>query len=143
MPVLESPILEMKIAHIVGHNVDIVRQILLGVLSKICPLQWGTEVYLPRPSDTIDSCLATQTTFSTNLPCDTRDLVGEDAQTLRHAIDSFLQVQHFTAHVDGDTFGQVPACHGFCYLSNGPHLVRQIHGHQIDIVQQILYTERV
>jgi hypothetical protein len=50
----------------------------------------------------------------------------------------FLEVENFTAHVDGDLLGQVAAGNGRRHGGDVANLRREVAGHRVDAVGEVL-----
>src|SRR5205085_298789 len=55
-----------------------------------------------------------------------------------HRIDGLLQFQDFAFDVDGDFLGEIACGDGGRHFGDIAHLPRQVRGHEIDVVGQIL-----
>ena len=55
-----------------------------------------------------------------------------------HRVDSIFQLQDFTFDIYGDLFREVAVCHGSRHLCDVTNLARQVTGHEVDVVGQIL-----
>src|SRR3982074_2364932 len=72
------------------------------------------------------------------LACHARHFAGKGIELVHHRVDGFLELQDFTADVHGDLLGQVAA--GDCGrdLGDVADLRRQVAGHGIPAIGQIL-----
>src|SRR5207245_6939033 len=74
---------------VAGHRVDVVGEV------------------LPGAGDLFDVGLTAELALGADLARDTRDLGGEGAQLIDHAVDGVLEVEDLAADVHGDLLGQV------------------------------------
>src|SRR5262249_25041389 len=63
---------------------------------------------------------------------------GEGAQLVHHRVDGVLQLEDLAAHVDGDLLRQVTGGDGGRHLGDVPDLRRQVGGHEVHAVGQVL-----
>ena len=63
---------------------------------------------------------------------------GERVELIHHRVDGVLQLQNFAAHVHRDLAGQIAVGHGRGHFGDVAHLRRQVAGHGVDGVGQIL-----
>ena len=103
-----------------SHEVDVVGQI------------------FPGSCDTRHLSLAAELAFGTDLARDTRHFGRECVELIGHGIDRILQFENFALHVDRNFARQVAASHGCRHLGDIAHLCRQIAGHGVDAVGQVL-----
>src|SRR5208337_893911 len=61
----------------------------------------------------------------------------ERPQLVHHGVDGFLELQNLAAHVDGDLFREVAACHGDNDLGDVADLGREVVGHQVDVLRKV------
>ena len=112
------------VAHLRGqvrrHEVDVVGQILPGA---------GNARHLR---------LAAELAFGADLAGDARNFGSERIELISHRIDCVLQLQNFALHVHRDFARQVAARHGGGHLGDVAHLCRQVTGHRVDRVGQVL-----
>src|SRR5262249_26171851 len=103
-----------------GHEVDAVRQV------------------LPRTGHPLDIGLATQPALGSDLAGDAGDFRGERAKLIHHGINDVLDLKNLAAHVHGELLCQVAGgdCGGD--LGDVAQLHRQIAGHQIHVVREVL-----
>jgi hypothetical protein len=73
-----------------------------------------------------------------HLARDPRHLRRERAQLIDHRVDRVLQLQHLAAHVDRDLARQVAIRDRGRDLGDAAHLARQVAGHRVDVVRQVL-----
>src|SRR5205814_6669305 len=67
-----------------------------------------------------------------------RHFGGEPAQLLDHRVDRFLELQDFAPDVDRDLFREVAVGDGDRHLRDVAYLSRQITGHLIDRLGELL-----
>src|SRR5205085_370278 len=89
-------------------------------------------------SDTADLGLPTQLALGPHLASDAGDLGGERVELIHHRVDGVLQLENLTLHVDGNLLGQVPVCYSGGDCRDVPNLSRQVTGHRVDRVGQVL-----
>ena len=105
---------------VAGHRVDVVGQI------------------LPRAGDAGHLRLAAEPPFRADLARDARHFAGEAVELIDHRVERLLELKDFAAHVDGDLARQVAVGDGGRDLRDVAHLTRQIAGHRVDVVGQVL-----
>ena len=105
---------------IAGHRVDAVGQVLPGA---------GNARHLG---------LSAEPAFGADLARDARHLAGEPVQLVDHRVQRFLQAQDFAAHIDRDLFRQIAVGDRGRDLGDVAHLPRQVRGHRVDAVGQVL-----
>ena len=105
---------------VAGHRVDRVGQI------------------LPRARHAFDARLAAQLAFGADLARHARDLRGERPQLIDHRVDGVLQLEELALHVDGNLLGEVAVGDGRGHLGDVADLGRQVAGHQVDVVGEVL-----
>ena len=86
--------------------------------------------------------LAAQATVGADLARDARHLAGEGAQLIHHGIQRLLEQQDLAAHVDRDLARQIARGDGGRHLGDVAHLAREVAGHGIDVVGEILPRAR-
>jgi hypothetical protein len=85
----------------------------------------------PQPVQCVHLCttdvghtsLTSQSSFCTDLSCETSDFIGEETQAFGHAIDSLLQLLNLATQVDFNLLRQVTTS-----------LAGPIHGHEVNII---------
>src|SRR5207247_2230298 len=105
---------------VAGHGVDVVGQI------------------LPGAGHAFDFSLPAQLAFGADLAGDAADLRGERVQLVHHRVDGVLEFENFTAHVHRDLALEVAVGDGGGDFGDVSHLGREVVGHRIDVVGQIL-----
>ena len=103
-----------------GHEVDVVGQI------------------LPCSGNAGNLRLAAKLSVGSHFARHARHFAGERVQLIHHGVDGVLQFENFALHVDRDLAAQVAAGHGRCDFGNVSHLRRQVAGHRVYRVGQIL-----
>ena len=93
---------------------------------------------LPRSSDAWDVCLSAQPAFGSDFAGYTGYFAGEPIQLIDHRVESFFQLQDFTAHVHRDFARQVAAGDSRCNFRDVTHLASQVAGHEVHVVGEIL-----
>ena len=93
---------------------------------------------LPGAGDFRHLRLTAQFAFSTDFARDARHLRGERIQLVHHGVDGVLQLENFAFHVDRDFPGQIAARHSGRHLGDVSDLSRQIAGHRVHRVGEIL-----
>ncbi len=93
---------------------------------------------LPRAGDARHNGLTAKLALGADLARHARDLGGERTQLIHHRVDGFLQLQNLAAHIDGDLLGQVAIRHRDRDFRDVADLRRQVAGHQVDAVGQVL-----
>src|SRR5262249_31291984 len=105
---------------VVGHAVDAIGQI------------------LPRTGDAPHLGLAAEFSFSAHLARHTGHFGGEGVQLVHHGVDGVFQFEDFALDVHRDFFGQVAVGHGGGHVGDVTHLGRQVAGHGVDRVGEVL-----
>ena len=105
---------------VAGHGVDVVGQV------------------LPRAGDARHLRLSAEFSFGADLARHARHFAGEAVELVDHRVDRFLQLQDLAAHVDRDLLRQVAAGDGGRHIGNVAHLGRQVAGHRVHVVGQVL-----
>src|SRR5439155_1738692 len=85
-----------------------------------------------------DVGLASELAFRAHLAGHARHLGGEAGELVHHRVDRGLQLQDLALDVDGDLLGQVAAGDGLGDLGDVAHLAREVAGHRVDVVGQVL-----
>ena len=105
---------------IAGHRVDVVGEI------------------LPGAGDTGHLGLTAELAFGADLARHARHFAGEAVELVDHRVERFLELQDFAAHVDRDLSRQVAAGDRGRDFGDIAHLRRQIAGHRVHGVGQVL-----
>src|SRR5207249_1398909 len=103
-----------------GHGVDVVGQV------------------LPDPGNALDVGLAAQLSFRADLAGDTRHLAREGVELVDHRVDGLLELEDLPTDVDGDLLRQVALLDGGGDLGDVADLARQVAGHEVDVLGQVL-----
>ena len=74
------------------------------------------------------------TALCINLPSHLSEFIGKYTQTLGHAIDCLLQLQHLTAHVDLNFLHSITACNCLRDLCDGACFIGNVHGLEVSII---------
>src|SRR5207249_2414195 len=109
---------------VAGHEVDVLGQV------------------LPDAGRAPDVGLAPKPALGTDLPCHSRDLVGEGVELVDHRVDCVLALQDLSLNVDRDLLRQVAVGDAGGDLGDVADLARQIAGHQVDVVGQVFPDAR-
>src|SRR5205823_6073828 len=105
---------------VAGHVVDVVGEV------------------LPNSGDAGHLGLAAELAFRTNLAGHPSDLPGEGVQLVHHDIDGVLQLEDLPLHLDGDLLCLLDALPSCRDLGDVAYLGREVGGHQVDVVGEIL-----
>src|SRR6185503_4690866 len=98
----------------------------------------GVGEVLPRAADAGHRGLPAELAFGADFAGDARDFGGERPQLFDHRVDGLLQLQNLAANVDRDLAGQVAGGHGDRDIRDVADLSREIAGHLIDVVGEVL-----
>ena len=82
--------------------------------------------------------LAAEPAFHAHLARDGGHLIGERGQGIGHVVDRFGERRHFALRVHGQFLVQLAVGHRRHHLDDAAHLFRQVGGHEIHGVGQIL-----
>ena len=107
----------------------------------------GHEVHvvgevLPRAADAGHLRLAAQFSFRADFARDARHFAGERVELVHHRVDGVFQFENFALHVHRDLARQVAARHGRGHFGDVAHLRRQVSGHRVNRVGQVLPRAR-
>src|SRR5206468_358431 len=105
---------------VAGHDVDVVGEV------------------FPDTGHALDVGLAAQPSFPYALLFRSRDLVGECVQLVDHRVDGLLELEDLSADVDRDLLRQVALLDGGGDLGDVADLARQVAGHEVDVLGQVL-----
>src|SRR5207249_4965628 len=86
--------------------------------------------------------LAAEVAFGTDFAGDAGDFAGQAFQLVALQVDGFLQLEDLAANVDGDLLREVALGDGGRDVGDVAHLGRQVGGHQVDVVGEILPDAR-
>src|SRR5205823_5964250 len=98
----------------------------------------GVCQVLPHAADALDVGLAAGAALRADLAGHARHLGGERAELIDHRVDGVFQLQNLALDIDGDLLGQVAVGHGGGDGRDVAHLRRQVAGHEVDAVGQVL-----
>src|SRR6185436_13642340 len=103
----------------------------------------GHEVHvvgevLPRARDPFHFRLAAELPFSAYLAGHTRHLRRKGVELVQHRIDRVFQLPDLAFHVHGDLLGEVAVGHGGGHRGDVAHLARQVTGHGVHVVGEVL-----
>ena len=93
---------------------------------------------LPGAGDARHDGLAAELALGADLARHARDFGRERAQLLDHRVERVLEQQDLAADVDGDLLGQVALGDGGGDLGDVADLRRQVAGHEVDAVGEVL-----
>src|SRR5262249_31153571 len=85
-----------------------------------------------------DLGLAAELAFGADLAGDAGDFGGEGIELVHHDVDGVLQPEDFPLHIDGDLLGEVTVGHGGGDLGDVAHLRREVAGHHVHAVGEVL-----
>src|ERR687885_240213 len=111
------------------------------VTSDAKALSWSTmvlTVFLRSRISPFTSTVILRERSPRDLARHARHLGREGAQLLDHRIDGLLELQDLAAHVHRDLLGEVAAGDGGRDLGDVAHLAREVAGHEVDVVGQVL-----
>src|SRR5207245_2811125 len=92
----------------------------------------------PGTGNALDLCLAAQLAFGADLAGHARDFRGEDGEIVDYGVDRVRQVEDLAADIDGDLLRQVAVRHRGRHLGNVAHVGREVAGHEIHVVGEVL-----
>ena len=90
------------------------------------------------PPTPLTSRLTAQFALASDFAGHARDFAGEGAELIHHGVDGVLQLQNFAAHVHRDFARKVAVGDGRSDLRDVADLSRQVAGHEIDRIRQIV-----
>src|SRR6185369_15796785 len=93
---------------------------------------------LPGAGDAEHVGLTAEPTFGADFARHARHFAGKGVELVDHRIERFLQLKDFTRHVDGDLLGKVAACNRGRDIGDVADLRRQVGGHEVDVVGEVL-----
>src|SRR6185295_9827451 len=82
--------------------------------------------------------LTAQLAFGTDLSSHPGHFGSEGIQLVHHRVDGVLQLENFPFNVDSDLLGEVAIGDGGGDLGDVPDLRRQVAGHAVHVVGQVL-----
>jgi len=103
-----------------GHGIDVVGQV------------------LPRAGHAGHGGLPTEFAFGTDFASHARHFGGESVQLVHHDVDGVFEFENFTFDVHRDFAGEVATGDGSRHLRDVTDLRREVGGHGIDVVGQVL-----
>ena len=98
----------------------------------------GIGEVLPRARDARHDGLAAEAAVGADLARHARHFRGERPELVHHRVDGFLELQNLAAHVDGDLLGKVAVRDGDGDVGDVADLRRQVAGHLVDRLGQLL-----
>ena len=98
----------------------------------------GVGKVLPRAGHTGHDGLTAELAVGSDFAGHARYFRSKRAQLVDHGVDGFLQLQNLAADVDRDLAREVAAGHGGCNFRDVSHLARQVAGHRVDRVGEVL-----
>src|SRR5712691_8303006 len=102
----------------------------------------GVGQVFPGSGDAGNDRLAAQLAIGADFTGDAGDFGCERAQLVHHRVDGFLQLQNFTAHVDGDLLGQIAVGNRDGHFGDVANLAGKVVGHRVHAFGQILPDPR-
>ena len=118
--VVTSAMLRTWLVRLRGHEVHVVGQV------------------LPRAGDAVHVGLAAELAFGADLARHARHFRRERAELVHHRVDGVLQLEDLALHVDGDLLREVAVGDGRRHVGDVAHLARQVAGHRVHVVGQVL-----
>ena len=82
--------------------------------------------------------LSAELSFGSYFARHARHFAGEGVELVHHRVDSVLELENLPAYVDGDLSRQISSRHGRGHVGDVTHLHRQVAGHRVHVVGQIL-----
>src|SRR5206468_4143847 len=98
----------------------------------------GVGQVLPRAGHALHVRLAAELALRTHLAGHPRHLGGEARELVDHGVDGGLQLHYLALDVVGDLLGEVAAGDGGGDVGDVAHLAREVAGHRVDVVGQVL-----
>src|SRR6266852_1095775 len=99
---------------------------------------YGVREILPGAGDARHVGLSSQTTFSADLARHACHFASERVELIHHRVDGVFEQEDFAADVHCDFFREVAAGDGCGDFGNIANLTRQVAGHRVDGVGEIL-----
>jgi len=93
---------------------------------------------LPDAPHPLNLGLAAQLPLGTDLPRDARHFRGEGVELVDHRVDRVLELEDLPLHVHGDRLREVAVGHRGGDFGDIAHLPRQVAGHAVDAIGEIL-----
>ena len=97
---------------------------------------------LPRPGHSGHDRLHAKTALGADLARDARDFRRKRPELFDHRVDGFFQLQDFAADIDRDLARQVAVGDRDGHVGDVAHLTRQVRGHAIHVVGEVLPRAR-
>src|SRR5262249_40835802 len=98
----------------------------------------GVGKVFPCASYAGDVCLTTQATLAADFTSHTGDFRSKRTQLLHHGVESFLQLEDLSTHVDCNLLGEVAGRNRRSHLRNVADLASQVAGHEVHVVSEVL-----
>ena len=98
----------------------------------------GVGEIFPRSGNAGHLRLTAEFAVGTDFAGHTRDFRRERAQLVHHRVDGVFEFENFALHVDRDFARQVAASDGRCHFRDVANLAREVAGHEVDVVGEIL-----
>ena len=93
---------------------------------------------LPGAADAFHFRLTAEFAFRTDFARHARDFRGERVELVHHRVDGVLELENFASHVDRDLARQIAVGDGRRHFGDVADLGRQVAGHGVDGVGEIL-----
>src|SRR5439155_175348 len=93
---------------------------------------------LPGAGDPFDLGLSAELPFGAHLAGHAGHLTGEAPELVHHRVDGVLQLQDLALDVDGDLVGEGAGGDGLGHVGDVAHLRREVAGHEVDVVGEVL-----
>src|SRR5207249_3454551 len=93
---------------------------------------------LPRAGDAAHVRLPAELAFGADLARHAGHFRCERVELVHHDVEGVLQLQDLALDVDGDVFGKVPVRDGLGHVGDISHLAREIAGHEVHRVGEVL-----
>src|SRR6185369_9226837 len=103
-----------------GHRVDVVGEV------------------LPGAGHAADVRLTAELAFGADLARDARDFGRKRVELVDHRVDGVLELEDLALDVNRDLAREVAVGDGDCDLGNVANLAREVRGHRVDVVGEIL-----
>ena len=96
----------------------------------------------PRAGHAWHVGLPAQPALAAHFACHARHFAGEPVQLVHHGVESFLELQNFSAHVHGNFSRKVPARNSRGHFGNISDLSSEVAGHEVHVVRQVFPRPR-
>src|SRR5206468_686432 len=115
----------------------------LGDVADLAGQVAGHDVHVvgevfPDAGRALDVGLAPKPALGTDLGSAARRVVGEGVELVHHRVDGLLELHDLSPDVDGDLLRQVALLDGGGDLGDVADLARQVAGHEVDVLGQVL-----